>query len=961
MCELVNFVLNCTGCDLQVDVHDIEDPDNVTGKLTDLQDEFQAQNITDYPLISKTRNAGFSRAVMTGFLQSLIELAHTTGLLYRDPALIENIQIWVTTMTSSAIRPFRHTATVLSLAMASSICTTMNEIVENTAKSTRQKEAELKKKKSVNQARLAAFQSQIDENDKRRGLAEGWLRDIFDTVLIHRYRDVDPKIRVDCAMALGTWIIACPDFFFEGQYLRYLGWLLSDPIAATRGEVVKQLSKLYRHKENVGRLRAFTVRFRPRMTEMATRDSEPGIRASVVELLSMIRDIGLLEPDDIDTIGRLIFDMEPRVRKAVSGFFAENINDVVSSTIEELGGDETLYEALGDEPDTDYDTPRKAWLHYKCLAEVLTSYDLAAGEDNAPMLQDTGLDMLAAQPMDSRYMMAAKAIYDGIPEIKEWEILAGYLLYDNSSTLQSSDTDDPQTAFKMRCELSEKEECLLLEILNAAVKQRLIEAIDVEGDRKGKRAKARKSESREVQESTTLHLAQVIPRLLRKFGANPTTASVVLRLEPVLDLEIFQELRHDSTEFASLLDDISKQFLTHGDHNVLTEASAALLHARRFDDLEDVTEAKVQDLWDETTGILRELIQAKVPRIADLANTVYRISNLATISDCVKIFVTESRAHGKSASTKAAIPVTNILLEILQSHDGDDANSNELILSAMKALLFYYLWTTRSIQATIEAKQPLNHIPDYEDFAFAISHVIESRAKLDDVRLAAISTLLDLYTLFATFRYVDATAINTTLIHLIREIPLVTQQAILVSFLAAEKALATKSRKPLEPPADDDPPDDPDSELEDLSDDEEDSDEEEALRRSQHRQQELLLAEKRLCEIAGKMVLAIVGRVMDSSGPTKGTVRNRLIRNKGKLGLNFKEVLGFLEEPKAKRSSKAKGQSKTATKTVTAGVKSKDLVTEQDDEEPAAEEGNEHSGAAVERSKESIEKGGIGE
>ncbi len=42
MRDLINFVLKCTGCDLQIDVHDIEDPDNVTSKLTDLQEEYQA-------------------------------------------------------------------------------------------------------------------------------------------------------------------------------------------------------------------------------------------------------------------------------------------------------------------------------------------------------------------------------------------------------------------------------------------------------------------------------------------------------------------------------------------------------------------------------------------------------------------------------------------------------------------------------------------------------------------------------------------------------------------------------------------------------------------------------------------------------------------------------------------------------------------------------------------------------
>jgi cohesin complex subunit SA-1/2 len=40
--DLVNFVLKSAGCDLPVTEDDINDTDNVEGKLADLQDEYQA-------------------------------------------------------------------------------------------------------------------------------------------------------------------------------------------------------------------------------------------------------------------------------------------------------------------------------------------------------------------------------------------------------------------------------------------------------------------------------------------------------------------------------------------------------------------------------------------------------------------------------------------------------------------------------------------------------------------------------------------------------------------------------------------------------------------------------------------------------------------------------------------------------------------------------------------------------
>ena len=940
MCELVNFVLRCTGCDLQVDVHDIDDPDNVPNKLTDLQEEFQAQKITDYPLISKARSSTFSRSVMTEFFQSLITSAHAKGLLYSDVALLENIQVWVTTMSSSGIRPFRHTATVISLAIASALCGLMRDFVDNIATTTRQKDSE-RKKKSVNKERVSALQTRVGEIEKKKDMVESWLKDIFDTVFIHRYRDVDPKVRADCSTALGSWIATCPDIFFEGQYLRYLGWVLSDVSAATRAEVVKQLLRLYKNKDNVGRLRAFTEKFRSRMVEMATQDAEPTIRASVVELLDMIREVGLLDPDDIDTIGKLIFDSEPRVRKAVAGFFAENISDLFESTVEELGGEEVLDEALGDSTEDDYDNPRKSWLKLKCLAEVLQSYD-SSGDADSPEGDGTIDNGIVPTVLETRYAMAAQSICEGVPEVKEWETVAGYLLYDHSSTLQSYDGDDPQTAFKVRCQLTEKEEKLLLEVLNAAVKLRLTEAIELEADKKGKKTKARKDESRGIQESVATHLAQVIPKLLGKFGANPSTASAVLRLEHVLDLEIFQKLRQDSTEFTSLLDNINKQFLTHADHGVLAEARTALLHARSYEDLEEVTDGKVQELWEDTIDTLRELMKAKTPEITSMANTIERISNLASISDCVGLFEDEPRTSIKAASKAGFIRVVDILVEVIKTYGNDeDAESVSLVSSAMKSLLFYNMWIVRALKEKIQLNEHIEDVPNYEIFSAAIEGVISSKHKLDDIRLSAIGTLLDLHTIYATLRHLippseekAASASGREVVAgLVRGVSQRVQDMILDSFLAVEKAYAQKAKRILESPSEDDPPDDPDSEPEDSSDDEDDDDDEEKARRSQHRQHELLIAEKRLCEFTGKIVLAILGQVLDATGSKKGLLRKRLLRNKARLGPNFKEVLGYLDETKPKRyRAKAKVAVRAAGNNKGA-EKSKAIVTEEEDED----------------------------
>ena len=943
MCDLINFVLKCTGCDLQIDLHDIEDPDNATSKLTDLQEEYHRLKITDYPLTSKAKGNASFRSTMTGFFHSLITTAHAAGVLYRDAALLENLQVWVTSMSSSAIRPFRHTATVISLAIGTTMCGLAADIADNIAKTMRQREGE-QKKKNVNKERVAVFQAKVADEQNKRAAAETILEDIFQTVYVHRYRDVDAKIRVECVTALGTWITTAPEIFFAGQYIRYLGWVLSDTAAPTRAEVIKQLSRLYKNKDNVGRLRAFTERFRPRLVEMATRDAEPGIRAATVELLDMVRETGLLEPDDTDTIGKLIFDTELRVRKAVAGFFYENINDMYEITVEDLGGEESIGEYLGDEAEDDCDSPRISWLKFKCLAEVLESYDNDNDDDESSELAKHGEipENLRVGSTESRFSLAAQAIYEGVPEVRDWKVLAGYLLYDHSSL--PVDESDPERAFRAGCQPNERQEILLLEILNVAVKSSLVEAVASEVDKKGHKSKVRIDASREVQEMTAIHLAQVIPQLLKKFGSNPATATAVLRLEHVLNLEIFQELRQDTTTYSSLLDDINKQFLTHADQGVLAEASTALLHARSFEDLEEITESKMQELWEDTVNTLRNLAssdESDDERLTDLCNTVRRIARLASISDCVTLFNAEPRSTSKRAGKTS--PTTSpyaILLSLVEKHIEADHNldlveqANKLIISAMRALLFYNMWLARSLHATLTTNTPISEIPSREPFAQALRLVMESRKGADSVRLAATGIYLDLYTLFATFRHVDSSNNDENISALVQHIPPDAQALILTIFTSAEKQFAKKSHRALESTSNSSPA--IDSEPEDSSSDEDDDHDDDGISGKHNRvQQETLLTEKHLCELAGKMVLAIVGRVLDSEGERNGEVKERLARNKSRLGPNYKEVVAFLDGPP---KAKGKAVKKAAAKKDTGKNKSDEVVHENDEDEISDEE-----------------------
>lgn len=944
MRDLVNFILRCTGTELQVEAQDIEDVDNVPNRINDLQEEYQAQTITEYPLISKAKKYRSFQSTLEGFFDALIQTLHHSSVLYNDAALIENIQVWVASMSSAPIRPFRHTATVIALSITSALCDIAQGVNSTISTSRKQLESE-KKKKNVNKGRAGAISNTIQEGEKKLETIDELLRDTFDTVFVHRYRDVDPKIRAECMAALGRWIRSYREMFFEGQYLRYLGWVLSDTVAHTRAVVVAQLRSLYENKDNIAGLHAFTDRFRPRLVEMAARDADVGVRAATIELLDLIRDAGLLQPDDIDTVGRLVFDTEPRVRKAAGRFFVANVQDFFDSTTEEH--QEELNEAFADEDEDDFTSPKRSWIKFKCLVDMLNNYDEQEDELKPERPVSTTREALAGAPVISRFVLATEAIYPYFEELAQWQSLAGYLLYDHSQISASPAQDDTAGSIRKLYKLDEGQEVILLEVLGCAVKLRILDIAKSDIDKRGRKVKALTDKIPELQEETAHSLAQIVPQLLNKFGAVPEAASAVLRLEHLVDLDMIQNIQKDATAYSSLLNDINKQFLTHSDQDVLAEASVAFLHARSSDEMKEAMENKVQELWDDIVDALGTLSQEKsvqdgeaIPAstLTELTNTVTRISNLASITDCTSTLETVPSAS-KKRKTRPEAPF-NTLIHLVkrglrdEEPDEDLAKSEtELVTNSIRTLLFYFMWKVQGFTAALNSGNASSFDTAYfealaksrETFATTLTEIMKQRSGLDDLRFAATTTFLDLQTLFATLRNPRQNAKNASQMAdddevvaqaqaLVHEISPETQTLIVRIHSIAERNFAKKSRRTLEP-ADDDAPLDSGSDIEDDQSEEEEDAAAEDESAANERLRATILAEQRLCELTGKMVLAIIGRVLDASGSQRGKVKQKLLKNKSRLGHNYKEVLSFLEErkPSAKAQTQSKGkQSETA-------------------------------------------------
>ncbi|KAB8343212.1 hypothetical protein FH972_022802 [Carpinus fangiana] len=968
--EIINLVLRASGCQLAVTTEDVEDPDNCTNKLTDLQDEFQAeqQNVVEYPLIAKSRVAASFRKTLSAFLIAFIKTVAAEKILYESPELVENVQVWVSAMSSAANRPFRHTATVVSLDIITALAEVASDQIEAKARMLRQVEGEQKKARGGNKERIKSLQKEADAIGETKVTLDGLLRDWFETVFVHRYRDVDPKIRVDCLVSLAEWMNIYPDYFVDGEHLRYLGWCLSDISAQTRLTVLKGLGTIFRDDRKLGGLRQFTERFRARMVEMATSDADISVRTHSVELLDILREKGLLEPDDIDTVGKLVYDTEPRVRKAVVSFFTASVEESFDMKFEELGGQEAVDDGLPEENEDDYETPRVSWLRFKALAELLSAYD---GDETSDVVEMQSADFLVSAGLESRYTIAAQAVLLELPVIKDWEVLAGMLLFDHSA---STDNTGVAALLRQESKLNEREEVILLDVLNTLVKNTLTDVVEENAPaKKAKKTKAQIRELKEARDTASQHLAALIPKLLSKFGAAPDAAAAVLRLERLLNLEVFQELRQDSTAFSSLLENIRKQFTEHENQVVIAEASAALAHARSYEELEEITSGKMSALWEETCHSLASLCHGEELRVrgsmnASMANGVnnalLRIANLASISDPTEALEAphtqkprKSRrgAGAAKAQDRPSVTPINLILDLLLRGEPAsgltkdvDAIEDALTSNAIKSLFFYFLWHARAL-ADADHPPSATALPTLiARRSTALSHlqrILRRRRAADDVRLAAAGLVLDLHAAFIR----AAPLTNAALAPLAAPLAPDAEAQLVRALAAAEHDYARRAKRTLPAAADDDDDDalaaDADADPED-SDDDADQDEGDADATGdaapRHR---ALRAEQRLCTLAAKVVLALVAGCVEeprfASGARRSSaLRKRLLRHRARLGANYREICEKLEgggEKGGKRKG-GKGLPAMATAGVEGGGVEEDENEEVDVDEAEAEE-----------------------
>lgn len=81
------------------------------------------------------------------------------------------------------------------------------------------------------QERIATFKRTIDRCHQRVSELEQYIKNLFQPVMAHRFRDICPEIRARVIHGIGQWIKAVPATYLNDTYLKYIVWALSDRVS----------------------------------------------------------------------------------------------------------------------------------------------------------------------------------------------------------------------------------------------------------------------------------------------------------------------------------------------------------------------------------------------------------------------------------------------------------------------------------------------------------------------------------------------------------------------------------------------------------------------------------------------------------------------------------------------------------------------------------------------------------
>ncbi|KAI8645668.1 hypothetical protein BD408DRAFT_411341 [Parasitella parasitica] len=755
--SLINFVIRSSGCPMAITIDALNQEDGSFDALQELQAELVKLPPTEYPIISRHNEFKTLKRNILLFFHQLIEICqHKT--IY-DGVLIETLQNWLTTMSSSTYRPFRHTATLVSLRIINQLCTVAEKAQETLDNAKRQLiAAETGNKKSIKTRIATLKQTCVAESRKCKNLQE-YLKEFFDNIFVHRARDVESVIRHECYKELCNWMLNYQSFFVHNDYIRFFGWAFNDQSANVRSEILKSLTKLYKVEAIATQFRPFTQRFKGRIEEMALYDVDVSVRVNAIQLCSLLykQKIDVLSAEGHSQLTNMIASDAPRVRKSAAPFVkvlidTNVIKPLVAKVTKALTGNTRRSAKKSTTP------VNTTWVTFKAISAFLVSQSASILEKESTDEMQVDLESLTSTLVEKRNFIitnTVEALWEQMPQLQDFEALSDYLYRDHSQSQRQEDDDAMDTEINVEIDdcyrLTDDEETILVNVYVACIRTAMSKGLDKNMPESKDKRKLDDTFWEENKNELSRHLVQSLPKLLSKHLDDTNRMTQLVTLPTLMNLNVYAELRAERA-YENLLETLMRVYLGAILTELLINCAESLQHLSKNTSLNELNQLHFMELKESVVNQVREacsgkdLVTCNYTRalIHSVSVSMLRLSYLINFCDPTTAM---EDSHGTSMNV---LEYTGALAE--RAAFGNEEEKN-ISINALATLSRYMMWKCQSLSSSIDTNELGLVIERRRDWVMdKYTELVRGKdvSPLFDVRVAAFGHLIDIYWLFTS-------------------------------------------------------------------------------------------------------------------------------------------------------------------------------------------------------------------
>lgn len=542
--DLLTMLFESCGAKYRIEGDPFEetDVDNVVLALVNLA---RKGEVEDYQS-SKRKDFNNLKDNLIYFWDNLV-IECQNGPLF-DGVLLEKCTDYVIALSCTPPRIYRQVASLIGLQLVTSFITVAKML--GSQRETTQRQLNAENKKRAEGPRAESLNKRLMTTHEKITTIEEMMDKIFKGLFMHRYRDIDPNIRVSCIQSLGVWILSYPSLFLQDRYLKYLGWTLNDKSAGVRKASVVALQTLYEVDDNVPSLDLFTQRFSNRMIELAD-DIDVSVAVCAIGLVKQLLRHQLLLDDHLGPLYDLLVVEPPEIRRAIG---------------------ELVYDHLiAQKFNSSQSNPKDSESSLVTLSRMLQI-----------------LREFSSDPILITYVI--DDVWEYMAAMKDWKCIISALLDENPSI-----------------ELTEIDATNLIRLLCASVKkavgERIVPATD---NRKQYYTKAQKEIFETNKREITVVMMKNYPQLLRKYVVDKAKAPSLIEIVLHMDLELYS-LKRQEQNFKIVLQLMKEAFFKHGDKDTLRSCIKAMNYCsvESKGELQEFANNKLKELEDELVAKLK--------------------------------------------------------------------------------------------------------------------------------------------------------------------------------------------------------------------------------------------------------------------------------------------------------------------------------------------------------------------